>query len=266
MTRLEPHKHVLRYVDFYEREESDVMNVLIWPVCRCSLGDLLKKPTTDMRRALGIDSLAQASGSSIQEAMAQYLRSLYGCIVNGLEYLHNSEIVHHDFKPDNILLRDCGTRNPQGTAFISDLGLSNDFSNNHNSKTAGPRRGTPLYFSPELKNRKLRGRDSDIYAAGIVFVETETIIAGKNLYDLHKLIGKNIGKPSRLLDWISGNIPDSELSVLLAGMLAERARDRWDVSSVSQELYTLGRTEQRYHAPCCKYKLPAFVAIGQLSI
>jgi len=256
MMRLQPHKHVLRYVDSYDREESDVMNVLIWPVCRCSLRDLLEKPTKDMRRALGIESLAHASGSSIQDATAQYLRSLYGCIIKGLEHLHNSEITHHDFKPDNILLRNCGTSNPQGTAFISDLGLSNDFSRDHNSKTAGPPRGTERYFSPELQKRKLRGRDSDIYAAGIVFVETETIIAGKNLDDLHNLIWKNIGKPSSLRSWIDKNIPDSELSVLLEGMLAERARDRWNVSSVSEELYTLGGTEQWYHAPCCKYESP----------
>jgi serine/threonine protein kinase len=70
------------------------------------------------------------------KTMPQYLRSLYGCVMNGLEYLHANEIIHHDFKPANILLRGRGF-GCKGGAFISDFGLSRDFSELSNSKGSG---------------------------------------------------------------------------------------------------------------------------------
>jgi len=125
MHKLTGHKHVLRYVGSY-LQNSEILNVLIWPVCVCDLDALLRRPSPYIMAALNITP----------GTLAQYLRSLYGCIMNGLEYLHDNEIIHHDFKPANILLR---SRGPgcKGGAFISDFGLSRDFSKRNTLKGSG---------------------------------------------------------------------------------------------------------------------------------
>ena len=125
MYKLTGHKHVLRYVGSY-LQDSEILNVLIWPVCVCDLDALLRRPNPYIMAALDITP----------GTLAQYLRSLYGCIMNGLKYLHDNEIIHHDFKPANILLR---SRGPgcKGGAFISDFGLSRDFSKRNSLKSSG---------------------------------------------------------------------------------------------------------------------------------
>jgi hypothetical protein len=125
MHKLTGHKHVLRYVGSY-LQDSEILNVLIWPVCVCDLDALLRRPSPYIMAALDITP----------GTMAQYLRSLYGCIMSGLKYLHDNEIIHHDFKPANILLR---SRGPgcKGGAFISDFGLSRDFSQRNSFKSSG---------------------------------------------------------------------------------------------------------------------------------
>ena len=78
-------------------------------------------------------------------------------ILEGLQYLHQRGIAHHDIKPENILFD--AEMNPK----LIDFGLSME-----NSKESHAYCGTPLYMSPEIVNTSTYdGMKSDIWALGV---------------------------------------------------------------------------------------------------
>ncbi len=109
----------------------------------CSLGSLRDKMKT---------------GNITTSNVFDWMQSLSEC----LRIVHKKGIIHHDIKPDNILLTE------SGTVKISDFGIAN---------TGG---GTRAYMSPEAldwdSNAKTDPR-VDIYALGVTLME---ILTGKN--------------------------------------------------------------------------------------
>ena len=80
-------------------------------------------------------------------------------IINGVEYLHNKNIVHRDMKPENLLL------NQNNIIKIIDFGLSNYYDDGNLLSTLC---GSPFYSSPELINgQKYDGFSVDIWSIGI---------------------------------------------------------------------------------------------------
>ena len=82
-------------------------------------------------------------------------------IINGVEYLHLSNITHRDLKPENLLLDN------KKRIIISDFGLS-ILSKNYQNLLSTPC-GTPSYAPPEmLTGKKYNGICSDIWSCGII--------------------------------------------------------------------------------------------------
>ena len=82
-------------------------------------------------------------------------------LINGVEYLHLSNITHRDLKPENLLLDN------KKRILITDFGLS-ILSEKYNEQLSTPC-GTPSYSPPEmLKGRKYNGVYSDIWSCGII--------------------------------------------------------------------------------------------------
>ncbi len=83
-------------------------------------------------------------------------------IAEALDFVHSKKIVHHDIKPDNLLLTEGGTLK------ISDFGIANTGA------------GTRAYMSPEAMawddNSVFDGR-VDIYALGVTLME---LLTGEN--------------------------------------------------------------------------------------
>ena len=83
-------------------------------------------------------------------------------IINGVEYIHLSNITHRDLKPENILLDDNNKR-----IVITDFGLS-ILSEKYNNELTTPC-GTLSYAPPEiLLGNKYNGIYSDIWSCGII--------------------------------------------------------------------------------------------------
>ena len=82
-------------------------------------------------------------------------------IIDGVEYLHLSNITHRDLKPENLLL------DKNNRICISDFGLST-ITDDMNSLLETPC-GTPSYAPPEmLRGDKYNGVFTDIWSCGII--------------------------------------------------------------------------------------------------
>jgi eukaryotic-like serine/threonine-protein kinase len=91
---------------------------------------------------------------------------LIGQTLQALAYLHRRGIVHHDLKPDNIVVVE-----QDGKPYVKllDFGLAHDQSDN-----SSPLTGTLAYMSPELLRGDPYSTASDIFAVGVIAYEVFT--------------------------------------------------------------------------------------------
>ncbi|KAJ8111508.1 hypothetical protein OPT61_g5905 [Boeremia exigua] len=98
-------------------------------------------------------------------AMQMVLQRAFGCLANGLTFMHAQRIRHKDIKPQNILIH-------QGNVLFTDFGYSLDSSNKLNSASEGrPDFLTRRYSAPEVLSYERRDSRSDVWSLGCVFIE-----------------------------------------------------------------------------------------------
>ena len=108
-------------------------------------------PGQDLRRLIR----SQATPLTIQQAASVIMQAALG-----LDYAHQSGLIHRDVKPGNILVT------PSGVAKISDLGLA-AFVEEREDPRLGKIVGTPDYLSPEqIRNPHDVTKLTDIYSLG----------------------------------------------------------------------------------------------------
>jgi serine/threonine protein kinase len=83
------------------------------------------------------------------------------CILFGLEYLHNKNIIHRDIKPENLVLDDLGYIR------VTDLGIARVYRNNNYHDTSG----TPGYMAPEVLCLQNHTYAVDFFAVGVIGFE-----------------------------------------------------------------------------------------------
>jgi serine/threonine protein kinase len=98
--------------------------------------------------------------------------------VTALAAIHESGIVHRDFKPNNVLLADDGPR-------VVDFGIARHFDTQESAVTAtGMVVGTPGYLAPEQLTGQQLGPGVDIFAWGTTMVFAAT---GRSPFDADSL-------------------------------------------------------------------------------
>ncbi len=131
----------------------------------CNGGDLLT----------ALKKYREKNGNYMEEKV---VKNIITQILNGLNCLHQNNIVHHDIKPANILLnydneKDLNDMNFLKCKFkISDFGLSK-YKNEQQERMIG---GSPLYMEPSLFDRDvllsvIENEKVDIWALGIMTYE-----------------------------------------------------------------------------------------------
>lgn len=68
------------------------------------------------------------------------VRFILGCLVLGMEYLHQQNIMYRDLKPENVLIFE------NGYVKLSDFGLAKEIPTEKSRTEAG----TPSYYAPEM--------------------------------------------------------------------------------------------------------------------
>lgn len=123
------------------------------------------------------DLIKKSDGIGLPELDAKrHTRS----ILRGLRHIHHCGYVHCDLKPDNILLVGSSQDGGFFTAKICDLGLAKRAKQSKKSKLVPYRRGTPMYFSPEVVIDGVQEPPSDIWAIGCILLE---MLTGKPPWD-----------------------------------------------------------------------------------
>ncbi|MGQ0843926.1 MAG: Stk1 family PASTA domain-containing Ser/Thr kinase [Sporichthyaceae bacterium] len=86
-------------------------------------------------------------------------------VLAALAAAHQAGLVHRDVKPENVLIAD------DGRVKVADFGLARAVSN---ATSTGALIGTVAYLAPELVERGVADRRSDIYSVGILLYECLT--------------------------------------------------------------------------------------------
>lgn len=90
----------------------------------------------------------------------------FGEAAEGIDYLHQHNVVHRDIKPDNILLL-------KGHAKVADFGLARFIDETGLSTAATQLAGSPAYMAPEVWTQRYQPA-SDQYSLAITYFELRT--------------------------------------------------------------------------------------------
>ncbi|MGW0477480.1 protein kinase domain-containing protein [Streptomyces coeruleorubidus] len=155
--------------------------------------------------------------------------ALGAALADALAHAHEAGIVHRDVKPSNILL------DSSGYPHLTDFGISRLLDATTRT-AAGTLTGTAAYLSPEQVLGRSVGRPADIYALGLVLLESLT---GRLEYDggpLESAIARLHRRPA-LPDFL----PDG-LATLLRDMTSLEEQDRPMARHCAQALTRLAGT------------------------
>ena len=107
-------------------------------------------------------------GNADEQTLWQFIRD----VASGLAYLHSKDIVHHDIKPDNVLIDE------QGHFVITDFGISTKMRSTLRRNSAremnanSPLGGSLSYMGPEMFSAQAESvKATDIWALGATLYE-----------------------------------------------------------------------------------------------
>ena len=171
------HRHIVRFVETYETQ--NLYAILMTPVAE---GNLKQYFSTILEGG--------------HEERQLQLPRWFGCLANGLDYLHRESIHHRDIKPQNILTIG-------DNILYTDFGISRDFEEMTLSG-ATDTFGTTMYRSPEHGDGYRPGRRADVFSLGAVFLEMAIVaIIPQQFYrfveDRNGQYAENMNK---ILEWI----------------------------------------------------------------
>ncbi|KAH6867270.1 kinase-like domain-containing protein, partial [Thelonectria olida] len=182
------HRHLVTFIGSYRI--AITTTIIMYPCASCDLEKLLvlldkaaqhanyQNEATQQLSELGWVGSSKKSKRLVLADVHSQLRRICGCITSGVLYLHQKKIRHKDIKPSNILI-------DRQAVYITDFSVSGNYTGRDSSQTSGPYAGTWPYSAPECFY-KTRGRPSDMYSLGRVFMDIFTYITGKSKNEMER--------------------------------------------------------------------------------
>jgi NIMA (never in mitosis gene a)-related kinase len=154
------HKNIVKYIDDFihieiNKGKLDPIYYVFIIMEFCEGGDLKDQIDTNYYEKKIF------SNHQILDIMVQ--------ICEGLNYLHNRDIIHRDIKSQNIFL----TKN--NIIRIGDFGLAKKLKKKNNRKSYMTKVGTDCYMAPEILQGENYGKPADIWSLGCVLHELCTL-------------------------------------------------------------------------------------------
>lgn len=177
------HPHVIQLVGTYLQGRT--FSILLYPVCDWNLTSYMEG----------------ASNSQRWEIIG-----FFRCLAHAVNYIHKAQIKHMDIKPGNLLVRKKVRGNQYHQVYIADFGISRNFESEHQSETDSPTARSFKYCAPEVSKQEKRGRKSDVFSLGCVYIEMLTVLMGRGLDEFEDYITHDNGSfhdnLSRVNAWI----------------------------------------------------------------
>ena len=161
------HRHVVELVKSYER--GNAYGLVIRPAANSDLGKLLERYKKD--------KFSPRKECKDSKWLHPVFCTAFGCLAQGLAYIHGCNLRHKDVKPDNILYEQ--PRGPENTydRFLwADFGLSYDFSDKEDSKTRSTKLYSPRYAPPEVVAANAQEKSKTVVTLGAVWENGEDMI------------------------------------------------------------------------------------------
>jgi serine/threonine protein kinase len=156
-------------------------------------------------------------------------------VADALAYVHGQGLIHRDVKPANVLISSAGR------VFLADFGIARIVDSAHVTQ-AGDVLGTPAFFAPEQVSGEPVGPPADVYALGLVLLESLT---GEREYDGTSLEAAmaRLTRPPQ----IPPELPAGWRAVL-TGMLARDPAGRLSAAQVAERLRRIDDFDERTEA------------------
>ena len=152
MAKLKEHPHIVKLVHIYVQQGSSAL--LIQPVA-----------DYDLDKYLGSYS------ATLKEQRSIWL--WFSCLASGLEFLHENGVIHHDIKPQNILVKD-------QKVLFADFGSSCTVDETRLIENEAFHH-TKLYAAPEVERGDFMTA-SDVFSLGCVFLEMVTVLISSDMW------------------------------------------------------------------------------------
>ncbi len=165
---------------------------------------------------------------------AERVIPMAAAIAKGLTLAHESEVIHRDVKPGNVLLgRD-------GAIKVSDFGLA--FVVSALAIDSGEISGTPGYVPPEVMNARPYSKPGDLFGLGATIYESLTGVHPLTGATLRETIHNTLqGKIKPIHEYV--NTP-SELEGLVLALLSTDPKQRPTAFESAQEFDRLASEQQ----------------------
>ncbi len=161
-------------------------------------------------------------------------REIFIQLTQGLNFVHEKNVIHRDIKPENILV------NKANKVKLTDFGLAQDSLDNLVTQQYSVV-GTPAYMSPEqIQGNKLTIQ-SDLFSLGITISE---IFSGKNPFlgkDASETINNIISFDEKISKDLFIDFSD-DITKVLKGLLAVNPNDRFTSCSEILKLFKIENT------------------------
>ena len=136
---------------------------------------------------------------------------IFDALTGAVDYAHTQGIVHHDLKPDNVMIT------PDGQVVLTDFGVA-QMKHLAQHTVAGTVSGTPAYMAPEQARGERGDARSDIYSLGIMLYEMvtgRTPFQAENVITLITMHIKELPPPPST---IKSDVPDAVERIILKAL------------------------------------------------
>jgi serine/threonine protein kinase len=247
LKKLSHHRHIVQLIGSYT--DPRYVGLIMTPVAECDLKEFLNSCGPD--------------GKSNPQSRKSFMRSFFGCLTSALSYLHDNTIRHKDIKPQNVLVA-------QHTVYLTDFGISLDWSEVGKETTTGPTPRTARYCAPEVYENAPRNTASDMWSLGCIFLEIWTVLKGETVADLYAFLEESGALSScyhlnrdttfKWMDKLMSNpsLADNLPLSWIRHLLVEDKQSRWTARELLLQIETVNNnpeTKFAFSGQCCMEEL-----------